>query len=372
MTQVAEELKLHPDLLLSDVTIEKESETTTSSTNRRNVVVLGSRDHFCVNKDVRKQKSSSNNTTSTRELCEELLEADACREFKRHPQLVSSAPNVWDIEDLVKMGRKKESCPYFASRTMLSDAAIVLCPYNYILDSLIRSKMDVKIENSVVIFDEAHNICDVARSIASFDVSFDELISLETELTKYMLSCKDDELKAHCKKILNMTKGFLRWGKLVSKQIKPEDFEKEQNVWSGEEAMGILSTYCDMTSENFKSFRDAASKLTSDSVEARETRWRAKRTDVLPGHVLATMQGFVHVCELLYARNIISDDDRVRDNASHYRLVLMRSTESSTNRGRRGRRGRVEISYVEQSYLLYFSKLTLTPSHTHTQTHTTQ
>ena len=81
-----------------------------------------------------------------------------------------------------------------------------------------------------------------------------------------------------------------------------------------------------MTSENFKSFRDAASKLSSASVDARETRWKAKRTDVLPAHALSTMQGFVRVCELLYARNVIVDDeDRVRDNASHYRLVLVRT-----------------------------------------------
>ena len=318
LTQVADELKAHPDLLLSDVTIE--SEDGEEGDSRRKMIVLGSRDHFCVNKDVRKQKSSS-----TREMCEELLEADACREFKRHLQVVSSAPDIWDIEDLVKLGRKKESCPYFASRAMMSEASIVLCPYNYILDSMIRSKMDVKIENSIVIFDEAHNICDVARSIASFDISFDELTSLEAELTTYH-SIADDELKVYCKKMLDMTKGFLRWGKLVSKQIKPEDFEQEHNVWSGEEAMGILSTYCNMTSENFKSFRDAASKLSSASMDARETRWKAKRTDVLPAHALSTMQGFVRVCELLYARNVIvEDEDRVRDNANHYRLVLVRT-----------------------------------------------
>lgn len=148
-----------------------------------------------------------------------------------------------------------------------------------------------------------------------------------------------------------MTKGFLRWGKLVSKQIKPEDFEQEHNVWSGEEAMGILSTYCDMTSENFQSFRGAASKLASANADVRETRWRAKRTDVLPAHALSTMQGFVRVCELLYARNVTADDDdRVRDNASHYRLVLIRTTttdpsSSSSSSSGRKRRRKVDISY---------------------------
>ena len=188
LTQVADELKAHPDLLLSDVRIESQ-DSEVESRNRRRMVMLGSRDHFCVNRDVKKQKSSN-----IREMCEELLEADACREFKRHLQVVSSAPDIWDIEDLVKLGRKKESCPYFASRAMMGDASIVLCPYNYIMDSMIRAKMDVKIEDSIVIFDEAHNICDVARSIASYDITFDELTSLEMELTTYRLIV-DDELK---------------------------------------------------------------------------------------------------------------------------------------------------------------------------------
>ena len=36
----------------------------------------------------------------------------------------------------------------------------MFCPYNYIIDPVIRAAMDVDISNAVLIFDEAHNIED--------------------------------------------------------------------------------------------------------------------------------------------------------------------------------------------------------------------
>ena len=43
------------------------------------------------------------------------------------------------------------------------DAELVFCPYNYLLDPVVRSSLDVDINNAVLIFDEAHNIEDTCR-----------------------------------------------------------------------------------------------------------------------------------------------------------------------------------------------------------------
>lgn len=48
-------------------------------------------------------------------------------------------PSVWDIEDIVNLGIKKSSCPYYGTRLLLKTADIVFCPYNYIIDPVIRS-----------------------------------------------------------------------------------------------------------------------------------------------------------------------------------------------------------------------------------------
>jgi len=43
------------------------------------------------------------------------------------------------------------------------DADLVFCPYNYLIDPVIRKSLDVDINKAVLIFDEAHNIEDNSR-----------------------------------------------------------------------------------------------------------------------------------------------------------------------------------------------------------------
>lgn len=63
---------------------------------------------------------------------------------------------VYDIEDLVKFGKRENACPFYISRTIFESAELVFCPYNYIVDPAIRSSMKIDITGAVVIFDEAH------------------------------------------------------------------------------------------------------------------------------------------------------------------------------------------------------------------------
>ena len=46
----------------------------------------------------------------------------------------------------------------FYSRKAIEDAQIVIIPYNTLLHSSTREAIDIKLENSVVIIDEAHNV----------------------------------------------------------------------------------------------------------------------------------------------------------------------------------------------------------------------
>ena len=46
---------------------------------------------------------------------------------------------------------------------LAEDAELTFCPYNYLVDPVIRKSMGINIENAVLIFDEAHNIEDISR-----------------------------------------------------------------------------------------------------------------------------------------------------------------------------------------------------------------
>lgn len=51
----------------------------------------------------------------------------------------SGLESVWDIEEIVRLGKAKHSCPYYGTRALSKNADIVFCPYNYIIDPVIRS-----------------------------------------------------------------------------------------------------------------------------------------------------------------------------------------------------------------------------------------
>lgn len=60
-------------------------------------------------------------------------------------------------------------------RSVCCAAPQILCPYNYLLDPIIRSAMEIDVRGSVVILDEGHNIEDTCREAASFSCTHGDL-----------------------------------------------------------------------------------------------------------------------------------------------------------------------------------------------------
>lgn len=129
------------------------------------MAVLASKQHYCVNSHARAQ-------TSLEEACEDLLKDSKCDYFKGTAVMLHSETTrqVHDIEDLCKAGKRNKGCPYYLSRRLAEDAELVFGPYNYLVDPVIRRSIGVEIEDAIIIFDEAHNIEDVAREAASLDL----------------------------------------------------------------------------------------------------------------------------------------------------------------------------------------------------------
>ena len=49
-------------------------------------------------------------------------------------------------------------CPYYASKDRVGAADVIFMPYNYLIDDKIRENYEIDYANSVIIFDEAHNV----------------------------------------------------------------------------------------------------------------------------------------------------------------------------------------------------------------------
>lgn len=167
---------------------------------RPKFVVLGSRNHYCINQKVQEEATRPGNNIN--DLCKNAVgdrsSKPLCGYFKRIDKFNAIygrgyTPNV-DIEDLVKLGKEKNNCPYFASRYSMESAEVVFAPYNYLIDPSVRSAMGINLhEKDVVIVDEAHNIEDVCRGSGSFEIDTTGLQSIQLEINRLLSESKKKE-----------------------------------------------------------------------------------------------------------------------------------------------------------------------------------
>ena len=87
-----------------------------------------------------------------------------------------------DIEEMHEVGKRTMICPYFANKDRISGTDIVFMPYNYLIDEKIRENFVNRYENSIIIFDEAHNVAQCAEDVTSFELKSKLLEGVVLEL----------------------------------------------------------------------------------------------------------------------------------------------------------------------------------------------
>ncbi|CAG2175133.1 unnamed protein product, partial [Oppiella nova] len=94
-------------------------------------------------------------------------------------------PNgVYNIDDLKSFGRSKGLCPYFLTRYAITYANVVVYSYYYLLDPKIAEIVSKELsKNSVVVFDEAHNIDNVCIESMSVTINKRLLDRCQTNIT---------------------------------------------------------------------------------------------------------------------------------------------------------------------------------------------
>uniref|UniRef100_A0A0K0FDK6 DNA helicase n=1 Tax=Strongyloides venezuelensis TaxID=75913 RepID=A0A0K0FDK6_STRVS len=230
--------------------------------------ILSAREHTCINPEV---KQSSNIT----ERCKEIdLEYRTKCKFKsrlnkkfdelKRDFFVKQIPPVWDVEELVEYGTLNRLCPYFAATTHLrKEADVIFCPFNYIIDPIIRDTANISVENSIVILDEAHNIESFCRSSSSFSFTEKEII--------------------HSLNDIHLRRNFLRRHieKCTSKDVKEEEYDIDvgdsENVEYLSEClkqMEYLFTFMGTLLSWFKSFslEVLKEKPSNDGIQSRVFR----------------------------------------------------------------------------------------------------
>ncbi|CAF1042294.1 unnamed protein product [Adineta steineri] len=159
------------------------------------MTLLSSRDNYCIHPIVSKgpnknyecrkvtrpdkQKFGQSNFKSECGFFERLKGKTASDFFR--PLGTKQIPRVFDIEQFNSFCQTTHAvCPYYTSRLLINDVQIILCPYNYLIDPRVRNSMQMSVNHSIIIIDEAHNIEDCARESMKFDMrKYDFDLALE-------------------------------------------------------------------------------------------------------------------------------------------------------------------------------------------------
>ncbi|KAK9067628.1 hypothetical protein SSX86_011739 [Deinandra increscens subsp. villosa] len=109
-----------------------------------------------------------------REVAIENPNIPTCSFFESYEKAGSDAvlpPGVYTLQDLRVFGKEKGWCPYFLARHMVQFANVVVYSYQYLLDPKVAGIISKEMQReSVVVFDEAHNIDNVCIEALSVSV----------------------------------------------------------------------------------------------------------------------------------------------------------------------------------------------------------
>ncbi|KAF9398539.1 Fanconi anemia group J protein [Mortierella sp. AD011] len=177
---------------------------------RPKMAVLGSRNHYCINPDFK-------NVLNKNDACQELLDSK------------------FDDSDLALLA----ACPYFASRTLALEAELIFCPYSYLIDPHIRKAMEIDLENSIVILDEAHNIEDAARDAGGLEITDEDL---KLGVTQFSGMCGKNFLANSSQKLQNLAQMFLA---ILENQTKftVKEYEQSTEIWTSQDLLSSLEKF---------------------------------------------------------------------------------------------------------------------------------
>mmetsp|Transcript_25477 Transcript_25477/g.53805 ORF Transcript_25477/g.53805 Transcript_25477/m.53805 type:complete len:858 (+) Transcript_25477:326-2899(+) len=90
--------------------------------------------------------------------------------FRAAGEATSMPSGVYDLEELKKWGEAKNWCPYYLTRQAINHASVLVFNYQYMLDPKVAKMVSKELESeSIIVFDEAHNIDSVC--IEAFSVT---------------------------------------------------------------------------------------------------------------------------------------------------------------------------------------------------------
>ena len=92
--------------------------------------------------------------------------------FQEAGEATTMPSGVYDLEELKKWGQSRSWCPYYLARQAINHANVLVFNYQYMLDPKVAKMVSKELEaESIVVFDEAHNIDSVCIEALSVKIN---------------------------------------------------------------------------------------------------------------------------------------------------------------------------------------------------------
>nr|XP_042913434.1 Fanconi anemia group J protein homolog [Parasteatoda tepidariorum] len=277
--------------------------------------ILSSRERACIHPEASRADNKN-------EACEELLKAEggpACKYYRNAKFVTHNRPSslstAFDLEDFVSICKKQKCCPYYSSRELISASDIVFCPYNYLVDPLIRSAVSISLKGSIIIMDEAHNIEDNARSAASSSFDVVNLEESGVNLEKVGRYSKSDGQSYLY--FSDIFKSMANWLKNHSSNLTDyQTFESSAKVYEGDDMLAVLS-HVRIGPETFKEFDQKFESVLFLEKDKEAAEIIDLDQPKLSSAALAVMKKLREILNFLYKANMVYVPD--------YRLVVLKT-----------------------------------------------
>ncbi|EZF34785.1 general transcription and DNA repair factor IIH helicase subunit [Trichophyton mentagrophytes] len=174
-------------------------------------------------------------------------------------------PGVFTLDGLLKYGEQHKQCPYFSARRMMPYCNVIIYSYHYLLDPKIAERVSKELSrDSIIVFDEAHNIDNVCIESLSIDLTEDSLRkasrganNLERKIDD-MKSSDADKLQSEYQKLvegLREADEAREEEQLMANPVLPDDLLKESvpgNIRRAEHFVAFLKRFIEYLKTRMK------------------------------------------------------------------------------------------------------------------------
>lgn len=178
------------------------------------IATLSSRDNSCVYQEIMNHKSLSlnyrckelikNNQEEDRIIAEDVqnslnqtrLRKKKCPFYSRTSFVEDKG--IIDLEELCSIGLREKFCPYFYEQNREKKADLVFLPYSYFFSPELKKGIDLNLKNSIIIFDEGHNILRVCEECASASINLIQLNEIQKNLEELKKKKKIKDVFESC------------------------------------------------------------------------------------------------------------------------------------------------------------------------------